>query len=137
MRFCPNCGVETDPTNLYCGICGFPLNTNETEMSLNVSDPNNQNAFLVLNEGSKIIQIENRLLFGKNQQCDLRLDADYVADKHFIIRNVKKDYEITDLGSETGVYVNGVRIKHSQLSNNDVISVSDFIMVFKQDHQHE
>jgi pSer/pThr/pTyr-binding forkhead associated (FHA) protein len=55
-----------------------------------------------------------------------------VSRKHVGIRRLEASYEVADLGSTNGVYVNGERVKKPrQLNPGDVIRVGATEMVFK------
>jgi hypothetical protein len=54
-----------------------------------------------------------------------------VSRKHVGIRKVEIGYELADLGSSNGVYVNGEKVARRKLSVGDVIRVGATEMVFR------
>ncbi len=56
-----------------------------------------------------------------------------VSRKHLAIRNVGGSYELADLGSTNGVYVNGHRMPKKTLVSGDILRVGTTEMVFKRE----
>jgi hypothetical protein len=54
-----------------------------------------------------------------------------VSKRHVGIRRVGATYELADLGSTNGVYVNGERVARRQLAVGDVIRVGSTEIVFR------
>ncbi len=54
-----------------------------------------------------------------------------VSRKHVGIRKVSAGYELADLGSTNGVYVNGERVARRKLEGGDVIRVGATEIVFR------
>jgi hypothetical protein len=54
-----------------------------------------------------------------------------VSRKHVGIRRTGKLFEIADLGSTNGVYVNGHRVPKKVLSQGDIVRVGNTELVFK------
>ena len=55
-----------------------------------------------------------------------------VSRKHAAIRKVDGNYELADLGSTNGVYVNGHKVPKKTLEIGDIIRVGNTEAVFKQ-----
>ncbi len=55
--------------------------------------------------------IEPRLLVGRSKGCALRLQGTYVSSTHATIAWTGHRWEIRDLGSRNGTFVDGVRLK--------------------------
>ena len=55
-----------------------------------------------------------------------------VSRKHVGIRRVPEGFEMADLGSTNGVYVNGHKMPKKQLASGDILRVGNTEMVFKQ-----
>jgi len=58
---------------------------------------------------------------GRAAEADLRLEASGVSRLHARLHRQGPIYALHDLGSTNGSYVNGVRIEHQGLSENDVL----------------
>ena len=56
-----------------------------------------------------------------------------VSRKHAGIRKVDGDYELADLGSTNGVYVNGHKVPKKTSSRGDIIRVGNTEAVFKRE----
>jgi hypothetical protein len=56
-----------------------------------------------------------------------------VSKKHAAIRKVDGDYELADLGSTNGVYVNGHKVPKKTLVPGDIIRVGNTEAVFKRE----
>ncbi|HEY1813127.1 MAG TPA: FHA domain-containing protein [Kofleriaceae bacterium] len=56
-----------------------------------------------------------------------------VSRKHAGIRRVESDYELADLGSTNGVYVNGQKVPKKTLEPGDIIRVGNTEAVFKRE----
>ena len=56
-----------------------------------------------------------------------------VSRKHAGIRRVESDYELADLGSTNGVYVNGTKVPKKTLEPGDIIRVGNTEAVFKRE----
>jgi FHA domain len=56
-----------------------------------------------------------------------------VSRKHAGIRKVDSDYELADLGSTNGVYVNGHKVPKKTLEPGDIIRVGNTEAVFKRE----
>lgn len=55
-----------------------------------------------------------------------------VSKKHAAIRKVESDFELADLGSTNGVYVNGHKVPKKTLEVGDIIRVGNTEAVFKR-----
>lgn len=56
-----------------------------------------------------------------------------VSRKHMGIRRVGNTYELADLGSTNGVYVNGNRLPKKTLVSGDILRVGNTEMVFRRE----
>ncbi|NNC64429.1 MAG: FHA domain-containing protein [Gammaproteobacteria bacterium] len=89
----------------------------------------NSNGLAVFVNGKKIEQLplNGPLIFGRSQNCDVRLDSRLIS-RHHAIFTVDPDgtYFVSDLDSTNGVLVNGKRIKRRRIVNGDVIDLCEF-----------
>ena len=56
-----------------------------------------------------------------------------VSRKHLAFKRVPTGFEMADLGSTNGVYVNGHRMPKKQLVSGDILRVGNTEMVFRKD----
>lgn len=68
-----------------------------------------------LSQGSYVI--------GRAPQCDLQLDADGVSRRHCQLTQTSQGYDIRDLGSRNGIFINGFQVEKQQLKEGDKISL--------------
>ena len=77
-----------------------------------------------------------RLRVGKNvigtaADCDIVLTDKKVSRKHATIRYEGGEYQIADLDSSNGCYVNDERVQKHDLIDNDIIKLGDIEFEFK------
>ena len=56
-----------------------------------------------------------------------------VSRKHAGIRRVDSGYELADLGSTNGIYVNGRKVPKKMLDQGDIIRIGNTEAVFKRE----
>jgi type II secretory pathway predicted ATPase ExeA len=84
--------------------------------------------FIVTRSGSTLLDVElleSRVLVGRSEICDIRLDDQFVSKQHALIVWNSNAVLLIDLNSSNGTYVNSRRIKTRVLRNDDVISLGD------------
>lgn len=72
----------------------------------------------------------SRLMIGRNELCDLRIDSDCISRQHAVIFRNGSATIIVDLKSRNGTFLNGKRITRQVLVNNDIISIDDHRIKF-------
>lgn len=71
------------------------------------------------------------IVLGRGEEADLRLDADGVSRRHArIVRVPDGLFNVLDVGSTNGTYVNGRRIDVAVLRHGDEIQIGQVIMRF-------
>ena len=68
-------------------------------------------AVLNSSDGGTKLTIPPRLLVGRSPSCGLRIDERHVSGEHATISWTGRHWEIRDLGSRNGTYVDGTRIE--------------------------
>ena len=71
-------------------------------------------AVLVSSQSGERRTIPPRLLIGRSPACGLKLDERHVSGEHATIAWTGHDWEVRDLGSRNGTFVDGVRIESGQ-----------------------
>ena len=56
-----------------------------------------------------------------------------VSRKHVAIRRQNSDYEVADLGSTNGIYVNGHKVPKKALEPGDIVRVGNTELVFRRE----
>lgn len=92
-------------------------------------------AELVVVEGAggakKFVVAGNLAVIGRREICDIYLPDYSVSRRHAVITRSGDRYLIKDQGSTNGTYVNGVRIKQTELAPGDTIKVGRVVLAFK------
>lgn len=73
------------------------------------------------------------LVAGRSADCDVQLAQDEVSRRHVRFERVAGRYEVVDLGSVNGTFVNGKRIERHALEVGDVVQVEGFQLTFVLD----
>jgi pSer/pThr/pTyr-binding forkhead associated (FHA) protein len=73
------------------------------------------------------VRIPRKLLIGRAEDCDLRLESDFVSNYHCILLLDEYTLQLRDLGSKNGTHVNGCRVGTSAiiLLHNDTLSIGE------------
>lgn len=85
--------------------------------------------FITINVGEvkKTVELEgNKWVFGKTNNCDVKVNSQFLSNQHFKIRKEQNKYYITDLNSSIGTNVNGVNLtpnKEVELVSGSVIRI--------------
>ncbi len=82
------------------------------------------------NVGSRIPLGTHRLTAGRHPESDLFLDDVTVSRRHAEIVHTEAGYEVIDVGSLNGTYVNQQRVDDAPLRQGDELQVGKFRLVF-------
>lgn len=83
--------------------------------------------------GKKKVIIDNReFMIGSGDICNLQIDDFEISALHCIIKNVENGFELIDLNSRNGIYVNSLKVSSKLLEDDDFIRVGSTIMIFKK-----
>jgi len=100
-----------------------------------------QHAYLEIMEEKKerVYLGENEIVIGRIPDCDIQLLVDNVSRMHARIIYRNEEYQIEDLESMNGVYVNGVKVEKCILREHDIIEIGGVKIQFveekvRQDH---
>ena len=83
-------------------------------------------------ESDKIAVIRDNISVGRAAENDVTIKDDAISKRQFHIKKTNKGYNLIDLKSANGTFVNGERIKSVFLKNKDVIKIGDEIIVFEE-----
>lgn len=90
-------------------------------------------AFLIFG-GSKVYNIVSKVTtIGRAYENDLVVEYPQVSRQHAELRYLDENFEIVDLDSTGGTFVNGIRVERQVLNKGDVISLVNLHFVFGQD----
>jgi pSer/pThr/pTyr-binding forkhead associated (FHA) protein len=89
-------------------------------------------AFLVL-EGVKVVPLAQAIInIGRRFENHIVIDDPRISRFHAQLRAVDGRFELFDMDSTGGTYINGMRISKSILYPGDEISLAGFTMVYRQ-----
>jgi transcriptional regulator with GAF, ATPase, and Fis domain len=74
--------------------------------------------------------IEGRISIGRAESNDFRLNDPAVSRQHCIIQQADGLYELTDLDSHNGTFVNGIPVRRKALEHGDTIRVGRSELLF-------
>ena len=72
-------------------------------------------------------RLPRKLLIGRAEDCDLRIESDFVSNYHCILLLDEYTLRLRDLGSKNGTFVNGRRVGTSAivLLHDDAVSIGE------------
>ena len=89
-------------------------------------------ARLVSADGGPSIDLtKDMTLFGRDEDCDVRLDHKSISKLHCVIVKTDGVLLLRDLGSTNGTRVNGQRVRRAALLPNDTLAVANLKFVVK------
>lgn len=107
----------------------------ESEREL-ISQLNPESAMLIIhrgaNRGERFLINSPETTIGRSSDNDVVLDDVTVSRKHANIRRAGDRFELIDLGSLNGTYVNNNSIARATLSSGDEVQFGKFHMLFVQ-----
>jgi len=74
---------------------------------------------------------QSRLIIGRNEPSNLLIDGEWISRYHAALFRTGGTTIIVDLKSKNGTYVNGKRVMQQVLINNDIISLGNHRIKFK------
>ena len=94
-------------------------------------------AWLVIVKGDNLGQLftlkKEGTIIGRSRRCNISLSKDgAVSTEHAKVYQEGSDFVIRDLASANGTWVNGKKVYHQGLKENDLITVGQTLLVFKQ-----
>jgi pSer/pThr/pTyr-binding forkhead associated (FHA) protein len=149
--FCTNCGSRNPEGANFCGTCGMPLRSDagedttvtfsletegegEEEFSVPVDELEEGKAIVVVrrgpNAGTKFFLDKDVVTCGRNPSSDIFLDDVTVSRRHAEIRRKEGSFQLEDVGSLNGTFVNRHRVESTTLNSGDEIQVGKFKLVF-------
>ncbi len=136
-RICPECGAAIPPAGNFCTVCGAAVEQegvdDRTQQHTALSfDPDEPPVLVVVrgeNAGSRYALTSDRVRIGRHPDSDIFLDDVTVSRRHAEILSDATGYQVVDVGSLNGTYVNGERIERAALSDSDQIQVGKYRFV--------
>ena len=82
------------------------------------------------NAGSRFLLDQEVTSAGRHPESDIFLDDVTVSRRHAEFRRSEEGYEVVDVGSLNGTYVNRAPKNTSSLANGDEVQIGKFRLVF-------
>ncbi|MDB5307826.1 MAG: hypothetical protein JWO38_2028 [Gemmataceae bacterium] len=75
--------------------------------------------------GPPVDVVKDLTLFGRDEDCDVRLDHKSVSKLHCVVVKTDGLLLVRDLGSTNGTRVNGQRVRRAALLPNDQLTIAN------------
>ena len=143
--YCPECGFQNPEAANYCARCGAYLRRDElgeTTLSLTPEEIGEGSMLGELRGPALVVRAGGgragesfelaglRTLIGRSPDCHVFLDDVTVSRRHAEILHQDGRYEIRDLGSLNGTFVNRRRIENAVLATDDEVQIGKYRMTF-------
>lgn len=127
--------ASPDRESSYEEEFGYNTKTAEIDRSTYIGGiSSKQLAFLEIigseNDSRRIELGDSEVSIGRIPDCEVQLLVENVSRRHARILYLNEEYQIEDLGSKNGVYVNGIRVEKCILRKNDVIDIGGVKILF-------
>ncbi len=150
---CRRCGHANEAGANFCSSCGAPLaggaGADETTASLAALEerheldeelgaaleglPEGMGMLVVRrgpNAGSRYMLDTELTTLGRHPDSEIFLDDITVSRRHAVVRRVDDGYDLSDVGSLNGTYVNHERVETAPLHSLDEVQVGRFVLTF-------
>ena len=146
---CPQCGHRNPMGARFCSSCGVALDTREHHTTMSVTVPIESSmaeleidldelppgiGMLVVtrgpNSGSRYALDDPLVTAGRHPDSMIFLDDITVSRRHAEVRRVEGGYEVADVGSLNGTYLNRERVESARLNDGDELQVGTFKLLF-------
>lgn len=146
---CPQCGHPNPLGAKFCSSCGAALGDGEHHTTMSVTVPVDSAieeveieldelpagvGMLVVtrgpNSGSKYALDEPLVTAGRHPDSMIFLDDITVSRRHAEVRRIDGGYEVTDVGSLNGTYLNRERVESARLNDGDELQIGTFKLLF-------
>jgi hypothetical protein len=119
-RACGQCKKAMLPTWSKCMFCGW--------------QPSARLEFILGPMAGQTIKLtEEMTTLGSVAGNTIVLADPAISRKHVAIRRQDGTYEVADLGSTNGIYVNGHKVPKKSLASGDIVRVGNTEMVFRRE----
>lgn len=72
------------------------------------------------------------LVMGRSPEVDLPVDSEQVSRQHARFSRLDDEYQVEDLDSRNGVYVNGLRVHLAILREGDELQVGNLVFTYQE-----
>jgi pSer/pThr/pTyr-binding forkhead associated (FHA) protein len=164
MPYCTECGHENPTGARFCAQCGHRLVVPEGAESTSTiqfgapegaeADSENKlsaveeaavnalpqgSALLIVQRGpsagSRFLLDTDEVTAGRHPDSDIFLDDVTVSRRHAVFRRTAEGYQVVDVGSLNGTYVNRDRIDAITLTGSDEVQIGKYRLVYFESAQ--
>jgi pSer/pThr/pTyr-binding forkhead associated (FHA) protein len=126
--------AASDSTSIFAGGLFGSAEAETNEDVVGLEGLSAGSALLVVkrgpNAGSRFQLDRDKITAGRHPESDIFLDDVTVSRRHAEFRRTAEGFEVADIGSLNGTYVNREPIEVSSLSNGDEVQIGKFRLVF-------
>lgn len=147
---CRQCGHQNEPGANFCSSCGSPLSPDD-DVTLGLTElaerleldeelgaalaelPEGMGMLVVRrgpNAGSRFVLDSEITALGRHPESDIFLDDITVSRRHAAVRRAADGYEVADVGSLNGTYVDHERVDTAPLHHLAELQIGRFVLVF-------
>jgi FHA domain/zinc-ribbon domain len=148
--YCPECGFQNPEAANYCSKCGALLHAPESDEQTQTFSPAVREELLEsLGElpetgpalivrtgggrtGESFTPRGERTTIGRSPDCGIFLDDVTVSRRHAALAERDGRWQIDDLGSLNGTFVNRRRVDSATLEDGDEIQIGKYRLTFLQ-----
>src|SRR5690242_15548824 len=87
--------------------------------------------------GRLVLLSETEVSVGRDETNSVAIDDAAVSKRHFTIRASGDRFQLTDLDSRNGTFVNGVLVRQRLLEDNDEIRAGASVFLFRKREKSE
>ena len=145
---CRQCGHGNQPGARFCSSCGTPLDGDEVTASLPVVTTAEGAeavgaALAELPEGAAVLVVQRgpnagsvfavdagEVTAGRHPDSGIFLDDITVSRRHAVVTRTDDRFELRDVGSLNGTYLNHERVETTELQSGDEIQIGRFVLTF-------
>lgn len=73
-----------------------------------------------------------RLLLGRAENVDIVIESEEVSRHHARLMRIDDEYQVEDLGSRNGVYLNGIKVHLAVLREGDELQFGDLVFSYRE-----
>ena len=139
-RFCSSCGVQLaeDPDRTTISYTpaegGASGPASDEPVSVDLGDVAPGTGVLLVTRGQKagtrIVLDQDTTTAGRHPDSDIFLDDVTVSRRHVEIVRDGDAYQVSDVGSLNGTYLNRERVESAALADGDVLQVGKYKLLF-------
>ncbi len=122
---CAKCGAALRTATRYCPNCGHPVGEPFQQQNLSV-------LVVAGSHAGEEVPLTGPIIIGRDPaHCQLILEEASISGRHLEIRPVPGGYEVCDLSSRNGSWLNGERLgtQYAVLSDGDTIKLGRHVVV--------